>query len=95
MISLKDWTSNPLLSLNDNYESMDGSINQWQSTCIKLKRDLGNEDYDDACDVAQSLVEKLNEFKVYLPLIRCITAEAIDENDWKEIKEKTGNLEME
>ena len=53
------------------------------------------EDFEDAADVANEIRKKLDDFKDYLPIIRCITSEAIEMEDWNEIREVAGQPDME
>ena len=45
-----------------------------------------SEDYPATADVAVSVKQKLEAFREHLPLIKCITSEAISDEDWNEIK---------
>lgn len=48
-----------------------------------------NEDYPDAANVAQDLRSKIENFMENLPIIKCLTSEAILDEDWREIQEVT------
>lgn len=80
---LQDWTNQPLA--NQDYESMEANINQWHMSCFQLNKKL-NEEYPDTAEVAVQVRHKLEAFREHLPLIKCITSEAITEEDWTEIK---------
>lgn len=81
--NLQDWTNQPLA--NQDYEQMEASINQWFMQCFQLNKRL-NEDYPDTAEVAVEVRGRLEAFREHLPLIKCITSEAITEEDWNEIK---------
>jgi len=80
---LQDWTNQPLA--NQDYESMEANINQWHMSCFQLNKKL-SEDYPATAEVAVQVRYKLEAFREHLPLIKCITSEAISEEDWNEIK---------
>lgn len=50
-----------------------------------MKKKL-DEDYPATAAVAVQVREKVDAFRTHLPLIKCITSEAISEEDWGEIK---------
>lgn len=81
---LQDWTNQPLA--NQDYESMDSNINAWHLSCFKLNKQLLSEEYNSTAEVAVAVRHKLEAFKEHMPLIKCITSEAITEEDWNEIK---------
>lgn len=81
---LQDWTNQPLA--NQDYESMDSNITAWHLNCFKLNKQLLNEEYNSTAEVAVAVRHKLEAFKEHMPLIKCITSEAITEEDWNEIK---------
>jgi dynein heavy chain, axonemal len=90
--NLQDWTNQPLA--NQDYEQMEASINQWFMQCFQLKKKL-SEDYPDTADVADEVRKRLDAFRENLPLIKCITSEAITEEDWNEIKTLTKRDDLE
>lgn len=72
---------------------MESSINQWHMTCFQLNKKL-SEDFPDTAAVAVIIKGKLEKFREYLPLIKCVTSEAIGGEDWDEIKLACGNDSM-
>lgn len=62
-------------------------------TCFQLNKKL-SEDFPDTAAVAVIIKGKLEKFREYLPLIKCITSEAIGGEDWDEIKLACGNDSM-
>lgn len=50
--------------------------------------------FPDTAKVAGVMKNKLDKFRDYLPLIKCITSEAISEEDWGEIKVACNNESM-
>jgi hypothetical protein len=73
---------------------MESSINLWHQTCFQLNRKLTADDYPETADVAVTIKLKLEKFREYLPLIKCITSEAITDEDWGEIKMACNNETM-
>jgi dynein heavy chain len=73
---------------------MEQSIGQWFLSCFQLKKKL-NEDYPETADVADEVRKRLEAFREHLPLIKCITSEAITEEDWNEIKNLTKRDDLE
>lgn len=55
-----------------------------------LNKTLSEQEHEDAAAVALEVQKKLIDFQENLPLIKCVTSEAINEEDWREIKEVTG-----
>lgn len=51
------------------------------------------EDYPDTAEVAKELRSNIDAFSKNLPLIKCFTSEAINDEDWKEIQEVVGKSE--
>ncbi len=80
---LQEWTNQPLA--NQDYESMEQNINSWYMACFQLKKKL-SEDYPATADVADKVKQKLEDFREHLPLIKCITSEAVFDDDWTEIR---------
>lgn len=89
---LTEWTNQPLA--NQDYDNMETSIQTWTIGCIKLNKVL-DEDFPKTAEVAKEIRAKLDAFRDYLPLIKCITSEAIFEEDWNEIKTVTNNESLE
>lgn len=79
--------------MTQEYDVMESSINQWHMTCFQLNKKLA-EDFPDAAAAAVVIKGKLEKFREYLPLIKCITSEAIGEEDWNEIKIACNNDAM-
>jgi len=75
--------------INQVYETMEQSINEWYSTCFNLHRKL-NDDYEETAAVALEVKGRIELFREHLPLIKCITSEAISSEDWEDIKEAVG-----
>jgi hypothetical protein len=50
-------------------------------TCFQLNKKLAG-DYDETAEVALRVKEKIEVFRDHLPLIKCITSEAMSEEDW-------------
>jgi len=90
--NLQDWTNQPLA--NQDYEQMESNIGQWIMNCFQLNKKM-NEDYPDSADVAVEVRTKLEAFREHMPLIKCITSEAITEEDWNEIKTLTNRDDLE
>ena len=65
---------------------METNINGWSMSCFQLNKKLLNDEYNASADVAVAVRQKLEAFKEHMPLIKCITSEAITEEDWTEIK---------
>mmetsp|Transcript_43579 Transcript_43579/g.42087 ORF Transcript_43579/g.42087 Transcript_43579/m.42087 type:complete len:239 (-) Transcript_43579:1749-2465(-) len=82
--SLTQWTRDPLIKQNAG--EMTSNINQWHQGCFQLYKKM-NEDYPHTAAVAQVLREKIEDFMQHLPLIKCLTSEAITEEDWGFIKQ--------
>lgn len=53
------------------------------------------EEYNASAEVAVAVRQKLEAFKEHMPLIKCITSEAITEEDWNEIKTLVGRDDLE
>lgn len=62
-------------------------------TCFQLNKKL-SDDFPDTAAVAMIVKGKLEKFRLYLPLIKCITSEAIGEEDWNEIRAACNNDSM-
>jgi hypothetical protein len=45
-----------------------------------------DEDYPDAADAAGEFKGQINAFQEHLPLIKCIMSEALQQEDWQEIR---------
>jgi dynein heavy chain len=73
---------------------MENSISGWSITCIQLNKKL-DEDFPKTAEVAKEIRSKLDAFRDNLPLIKCITSEAIFEEDWNEIKTACGRDDLE
>ena len=82
--SLSDWINDRLRDRDPNQIS--SLIAQWNQQCFQLYKKL-NEDYPETAEVAQQLRAQIDEFSKNLPLIKCFTSEAINDEDWKEIQE--------
>jgi dynein heavy chain len=65
---------------------MESNINQWHMSCFQLNKKLIKEEFNATAEVAVAVRHKLEVFKEHMPLIKCITSEAITEEDWNEIK---------
>lgn len=52
------------------------------------------DDFPDTAAVALIIKGKLEKFREFLPLIKCITSEAIGAEDWDEIKVACNNDSM-
>jgi len=63
---------------------------------MQLNKKL-NEDYPETAEVSVEVRGRLNTFSENLPLIKCITSDAITDEDWGEIKNliKRDDLERE
>jgi len=72
---------------------MESSINLWHMTCFQLNKKLAD-DFPDTAAVAVIIKGKLERFREFLPLIKCITSEAIGAEDWDEIKVACDNDSM-
>jgi dynein heavy chain len=81
--NLQDWTNQPLA--NQDYEHIESSINGWFMQAFQLNKKL-NEDHPETAEVSVEVRHRLEAFRENLPLIKCITSEAITEEDWNEIK---------
>ena len=90
--NLQDWTNQPLA--NQDYESMEQLINQWTMQCFQLNKKL-NEDYPETAEVAIEVRNRLTDFSQHLPLIKCITSDAITDEDWGDIKTLVGRDDLE
>lgn len=73
---------------------MESSINTWHMSCFQLNKKL-SEDYPDTAEVAVQVRYKLEAFRDHLPLIKCITSEAITDEDWNEIRTLTKREDLE
>ena len=60
---------------------MESSVLQWHMICFQLNKKL-SEDYEETADVAVKVKERIEEFRDHLPLIKCITSEAMTDEDW-------------
>jgi dynein heavy chain len=78
----------------DPYETMETTVQQTIQTLTVLFKKL-NEEYDDVAQVALKVRGNLEEFREHLPLIKCITSEAITPEDWGFIRDAVGKPEME
>lgn len=85
--SINDWKTETLKGRDPNLIA--STVSGWHSECMKLYKKL-NEDHPDTAEVAQELKKIISEFSLNLPLIKCFTSEAIGDDDWAEIKERTG-----
>ena len=54
-----------------------------------------NEDYDDVANVALEARKKLEDFREHLPMIKCITSDAITAEDWGLIRDECDKPDME
>lgn len=77
-----EWTNNQLMRQDPN--AIASSVAQWHQSCFQLYKKL-NEDFPETAEVAQELRGVIDVFAKNLPLIRCFTSEAINDEDWKEI----------
>jgi len=58
--------------------------------CFQLNKKLA-EDYEETAEVALRVKEKIEQFRDHLPLIKCITSEAMTEEDWGYVQKAVGN----
>ena len=54
-----------------------------------------NEEHEEASNVASEVRKIIEEFREHLPLIKCITLPALQDEDWRLIKEVANNDSME
>ena len=54
-----------------------------------------NEEHEEAANVASEVRKIIEEFREHLPLIKCITLPALQDEDWRLIKEVANNDSME
>jgi hypothetical protein len=71
------------------YEDMEENVNKWHMKTFQLAKNL-DEDHEEAAEVARSVKKTIDDFKNNMPLIKCITLPALQEEDWKQIKESVG-----
>ena len=76
--------------------SITASINSWHQSCFQLYKKL-LDDYPETAEVAMEQKKRIEAFMENLQLIKCLSSEAILDEDWKEIQEavKQPNLERE
>lgn len=87
-MGLNEWTQDRLMG--QDYNKIEGEVKKWNSNCLQLYKKL-NEDYPDTAEVCQELRAQVEGFQKNLPLIKCLTSEAINiEEDWKDIIEVIG-----
>ena len=62
--------------------------------CFQLNKKLA-EDYPETAEVAIEVRQRLTAFSEHLPLIKCITSDAITDEDWGDIKNLIGRDDLE
>ena len=78
-----DWTSDRLAGQDAN--KIQSEVQRWNQMCFQLYKKL-NEDYPETAEVCTELRHRIEAFSKNLPLIKCLTSEAINlDEDWKEI----------
>lgn len=84
-MGINEWTSDRLMGQDPN--KIQSEVQKWNSSCLQLYKKL-NEDYPETSEVCQALRTQIEGFSKNLPLIKCLTSEAINlEEDWKDIIE--------
>lgn len=87
-----EYVKNPLFNID--YDQMEQNIQGWHTKCFQLGKSLF-EDHEEASQVAMEVRKTIEEFMVNMPLIKCITLPALQDEDWRLIKETVGNDTME
>jgi hypothetical protein len=49
-----------------------------------------DDEHEEAAEVARTVKSAIDDFKNNMPLIKCITLPALQEEDWRQIKEAVG-----
>jgi len=62
--------------------------------CFQLNKKLA-EDYPETAEVSVEVRSRLTTFSEHLPIIKCITSDAITDEDWDLIKLKIGRDDLE
>lgn len=91
--STDSWRSEHLITVD--YEHMAGKLDQSYDVCTRLYKKLNGDDFEDAANVAIEVKRIIDAFREHLPLIKCITSEAVNDEDWNEMKEVCKQPEME
>jgi dynein heavy chain len=85
---LTDWTTDRLMGQDPN--KIQSEVQRWNQMCFQLYKKL-NEDYPETAEVCTELRHQIEAFSKNLPLIKCLTSEAINlDEDWKDIIEVIG-----
>jgi dynein heavy chain len=90
--NLTNWTSMAFVKLS--YEEVETTVIQNRSLCNTLAKRL-EEDNPEAADAAHQLRSVIDDFRKHLPLIKCMSSEAIMEDDWEAIKKVVGQEDLE
>jgi len=69
------WKSEHLI--NVYYEQIASKLDQSYDLCSKLYKKLNGDDFEDAANVAIEVKRIIDAFREHLPLIKCITSEAV------------------
>ena len=64
-------------------------VDRWSSEAYQLYKKL-NEDFPEAAEVAQDLKQEIRDFSIHVPLIKALRTEAMKEEEWMELRERTG-----
>jgi dynein heavy chain len=91
--TLTEWYAQPLLSMPLDYESIENQVTTWFQQLNKLTNKL-DEDFPDAADASREFVKEVIKFQEHLPLIKCIMSEALQQEDWNDIKEAIDRPEL-
>jgi len=85
---LTDWTTDRLMGQDPN--KIQSEVQRWNQMCFQLYKKL-NEDYPETAEVCTELRHQIEAFSKNLPLIKCLTSEAINlDEDWRDIIEVIG-----
>lgn len=90
--STDSWKSEHLI--NVYYDHIASKLDQSYDQCSKLYKKLNGDDFEDAANVAIDVKKIIDAFREHLPLIKCITSEAVNDEDWNEMKEVCNQPEM-
>lgn len=82
----EDWLHEPFTSLNP--EDIDEKVNDWWRVCYKLSKSLA--DQPGPLSVAELTREKIDNFKLNLPLISAVCNAGLRDRHWDSISETVG-----
>lgn len=91
--NFRDWMTMEFNKLPP-FDEIEQTVIQNRSQCTTISKKL-EEDNPEAADAALLLRDEIDEFRKHLPIIKCMSSNAIMEDDWEEIRVLIGQENLE